>query len=120
MIVVALLVAGCLPKGQYAHQYAGPDAAKIIIYGNYIGVFILDGNAVDVGDGVLRVQPGKHELAYNRSGVMSMPYTRAYDAGRTYYFDMGMSWNGDYFVELTPEEYARKAANDSYKRAHKD
>jgi hypothetical protein len=120
MIVVALLVVGCLPKGQYAQQYVGTDAARIVLYGDYAGVFILDGSAVEPVNGVLSVSPGRHELNYKRGAVMALPYTRVYEAGKVYFFDMGMSWAEEYFYELTPEEYALKVANDSARRAQKD
>lgn len=120
MIVMALLVAGCLPKGYYTPQYHGTDAATIVLYGHVYGDFVLDGNAVEPVEDRVAVSPGRHTLLYHRGSFVSIPLSREFVSGKTYYYEILASWNGDYFSELTQQEHARMLKNDKSNRDLKE
>jgi hypothetical protein len=111
MIVMALLVAGCLPQGYIKPQYVGTDAAKIVfVQRGYMGYIFVDNEAVNTVDvdgcAVLNVRPGVRVLSYQRGYYAAMPLSKEFESNNTYYFDIIDGFQ-IYFDEYTKQQFKK-------------
>jgi hypothetical protein len=112
MIVMALLVVGCLPKGYIKPQYIGDDAARIVfVERGYMGNISIDDDIIETmdtgGHATLMVSPGRHKLGYQRGYYTALPLTKTFQSGETYYFDI-LEILQLQFTEYTKDEFNKK------------